>query len=63
MSRVQVLGLACLAGGLLFAGLNSTEDVGLTPAASVSLLLGVALLLGLMGGPLGLLASAAAGEG
>jgi hypothetical protein len=63
VSRVQVLGLACLVGGLLFAGLNSTEDVGLTPPASVSLILGVALLLGLMGGPLGLLASGGAGEG
>ena len=64
MNRTQLLGLACLVGGLLFAGLNSLEDLGLVQfSASASFAIGLLLLLGLIGGPLGLLASGAAGVG
>lgn len=64
MYRTQLLGLACLAGGLLFMGLNTIELVGLGQVSSIlSFVLGVVLLVGLMGGPFGLLALRAAGTG
>jgi hypothetical protein len=63
-NRSQLLGRACLAGGMLFAGLNSLEDLGLAQSPpGLLLVIGVVLLLCLMGGPLGLLASSAAGSG
>jgi hypothetical protein len=64
MHRTQLLGLACLAGGLLFAGLNILEGLGLVQlSAGASFAIGLLLLLGLLGGPLGLLANGAAGHG
>jgi hypothetical protein len=64
MNRIQLLGLACLVGGLLFAGINAMEDFGLVQSpASVFLVISVMLLLGMIGGPLGLLAIGAAGDG
>ena len=64
MNRIQFLGLACLAGGLLFAGLNSIEEFGLAQLpTNVAFVIGVTLLIGLIGGPLGLLALRAAGSG
>lgn len=63
-SRVRLLGLACLVGGLLWWVLNISEPLGLPLGPPpVDGLLGVLLLAGLMGGPLGLLALQAAGDG
>jgi hypothetical protein len=33
MYRIQFLGLACLVGGVLFAGLNGIEEFGLFAAS------------------------------
>lgn len=64
MNRIQFFGIACLAGGLLFAGLNASELVGMAQLPSLlSFVVGVTLLLLLFGGPLGLLSLQAAGNG
>lgn len=58
--QIRLAGIACLLGGLLFCGIN------LYPEQSAPLLqdgLGVLLLLGLLGGPLGLRGLAGFGQG
>jgi len=62
-SRVRLPGLACVIGGLLWWLLNISEPFGLPLGpALVEGLIGVVLLVGLMGGPLGLLALRATGN-
>jgi hypothetical protein len=61
---IRLFGLACLVGGLLFAGINAIEAFGLVQSpASLFFVISVMLLLGLIGGQLGLLAIGAAGGG
>jgi hypothetical protein len=63
-TRIRWYGLACIIGGLLFFALNITADLPIAQFPSIiSNLMGVVLLLGLMGGPLGLLALRAGGNG
>jgi hypothetical protein len=60
---VRLFGLACMVGGLLWWLLNASEAFGipLGPPA-VGGVIGVVLLVGLMGGPFGLLALRATGR-
>jgi hypothetical protein len=63
-NSIQLSGLACLVGGLLWLVVNIAGAFGLPLGPPVvEGLLGVLLLLGLMGGPLGLLILRAAGSG
>lgn len=60
---IQIYGLACLIGGLLWWLLNASGPLGFTFGPAVSGVIGAVLLVGLTGGPLGLLALRAVGEG
>lgn len=61
---IRSLGLACLLGGLLWLVFNVSEAFGLPLGPLiVEGTMGVLLLMGLMGGPLGLLRLRAAGSG
>lgn len=63
-NSIQLSGLACLVGGLLWLVVNIAGAFGLPLGPPVvEGLLGVLLLLGLRGGPLGLLTLRAAGSG
>jgi hypothetical protein len=63
-ARIHWYGLACIIGGLLFFALNVTDELLIVHLPSIaSNLVGVVLLLGLMGGPLGLLSLRAVGPG
>jgi len=62
-ARIRWCGIACIIGGLLFFALNLTEVLGIVQSPGIMFdLLGIVLLLGLMGGPLGLLGLRAAGR-
>ncbi len=60
-NRVRLLGIACTIGGLLWWLLNASEPLGIPLAPVLGGVIGVVLLAGLMGGPLGLLALRATG--
>jgi hypothetical protein len=60
---VRLFGLACMVGGLLWWLLNASEAIGIPLGPPVvGGVIGVVLLVGLMGGPLGLLALKATGR-
>jgi len=60
---VRLFGLACMLGGLLWWLLNVSEVIGIPLGPPVvGGVIGVVLLVGLMGGPLGLLALRATGR-
>jgi len=60
---VRLFGLACMVGGLLWWLLNASEAFGIPLGPRVvGGVIGVVLLVGLMGGPLGLLALRATGR-
>jgi hypothetical protein len=64
VNTIRLAGLGCLIGGLLFFSLNLVPGLGPDgPLALLSNLLSVLLLLGLLGGPVGLIAMGAIGEG
>ncbi|MCU0494359.1 MAG: hypothetical protein MUD01_22450 [Chloroflexaceae bacterium] len=64
MNRIQYAAIACMAGGVLFFALNIAGATGVVQEQSrIFDVLGFVLLFGLMGGPLGLLALRAVGDG